>query len=131
MVIVVEESDELRSTMASTLRHDGHEVIELSDGAQLLARLMGVALLDRRRESVAVVTSSQASVLAVLRMLRSARWRTPVVLVTNEVPRAPEGEIDAVATLAKPVDLDALRAAVWEAVTRRPSAGSWASRPGG
>ena len=130
MVIVVEESDELRSTMASTLRHDGHEVIELSDGAQLLARLMGVALLDRRRESVAVVTSSQASVFAVLRMLRSARWRTPVVLVTNEVPRAPEGEIDAVATLAKPVDLDALRAAVWEAVTRRPSPGAWASRPG-
>lgn len=130
MVIVVEESDELRSTMASTLRQDGHDVIELSDGAQLLARLMGVALLDRRRESIAVVTSSQASVFAVLRMLRSARWRTPVVLVTDEVPRAPEREIDAVATLAKPVDMDALRAAVLEAVTRRPSPGGWASQPG-
>jgi DNA-binding response OmpR family regulator len=117
MVIVVEESAVLRSEMAATLREDGHEVIELSDGAQLLARLMSlVALLGRRRDSIAVVASPQASVFAVLRMLRSARWRTPVVLVTGETARVPEREIDAFATLRKPVDLAALRAAVSDAI---------------
>jgi DNA-binding response OmpR family regulator len=122
MVIVVEESTPLRAEMASTLREDGHEVIELSDGAQLLARLMShVALLGRGRDSIAVVASPQASVFAVLSMLRSARWVTPVVLLANELardepPRVAEREIDPVATLRKPVDMDALRAAVAEAM---------------
>jgi DNA-binding response OmpR family regulator len=130
MVIVVEEADGLRSAMASTLRGDGHEVIELSDGAQLLARLVSHdALLGRGRDSIAVVASAHASVFAVLRMLRSARWRTPVVLVTNETPRVPEREIAAVATLRKPVDMDALRVAVAEAIASRQS-GAWASRVG-
>jgi|SRR6266850_6560529 len=128
MVIVVDESTELRSAMASTLREDGHDVIELSDGAQLLARLMGVALLGPRRDPIAVVASSQASVFAVLRMLRAARWRTPVVLVMNEVPRVPEREIGAVATLPSPVDMSALRAAVWKAVAPVPGGAGWASR---
>ena len=132
MVIVVEESAEVRSAMASTLRGDGHEVIELSDGAQLLARLMSlVALLGRRRDAIAIVTSPQASVFAVLRMIRSAGWRTPVVLVTNQrddIPRVPEREIEAAATLGKPVDMAALRAAVSEAIRPRGTETGWATR---
>jgi DNA-binding response OmpR family regulator len=136
MVIVVEESATLRASMAATLRDDGHEVMELSDGAQLLAQLMSlVALLGRRRESIVIVASPQASVFAVLRMLRAARWRNPVVLVASElprdgIPRAPEREIGPVATLAQPVDMDALRAAVAEAVASRRAGADWATRAG-
>ena len=119
MVIVVAESDEARSGIGSVLRDDGHEVIELRDGAELLARLISLAGTGRRRESIAVVTTPQRSVLAVLRMLRSAQWPTPVVLVADEDAPGGEGDVPAVARFARPLDMGALRATVWRAVPPR------------
>jgi CheY-like chemotaxis protein len=117
MVIVVEPSSEVRSAIGSALRGDGHEVIELCDGAQLLARLMSlVALLGRREDSIAVVASPEPSVSPVLQMLRSARWRTPVVFVPGEGLRPAVREVGAIASLGRPLDLEALRAAVAQAV---------------
>jgi DNA-binding response OmpR family regulator len=123
MVIVVDEPGALRARMAAALRDDGHEVMELGDGAQLLARLMSlVALFGRRRESIAIVASVDASVFGVLRMLRAARWRTPVILVASETGRAPERDVGAVAMLRRPVDPRRLCEVVAEAVRPRAAA---------
>ena len=111
MVLVVQPSGDERATIARVLRDDGHEVVELSDGAQLLARLVSlVALRGQRSDSIAVVTTRDGSVVAVLRMLRTARWRTPVVLLADEPE--PASELGAVATLCRPPDPRELRAAV-------------------
>jgi len=117
MVIVVEESVETRAAIGSALRDDGHEVVEVSDGSQLLARLMSlVALRGHRRDSIAVVAGSDAPVLAVLRMLRTARWRTPVLLVEKDESRSAARDLEPLASFQRPVDMGALRAAVWRAV---------------
>jgi DNA-binding response OmpR family regulator len=47
MVIVVEESRDARSAMGAALRDDGHEVIELTDGAQLISVPSNNATFDR------------------------------------------------------------------------------------
>jgi hypothetical protein len=120
MVIVVAESDEARSGIGSALRDDGHEVIELRDGAELLARLISlVAGAGRRRESIAVVATPERSVLAVLRMLGSAQWPTPVVLVADEDVPSGDADVRTVARFARPLDMGALRATVWRTVPPR------------
>jgi DNA-binding response OmpR family regulator len=81
-----------------------------------------VALFGRRRESIAIVANVDASVFGVLRMLRAARWRTPVILVASETGRAPERDVGAVAMLRKPVDPRRLCEVVADAVRPRAAA---------
>jgi DNA-binding response OmpR family regulator len=113
VVLVVEESEQLRRRIGSTLRRDGHQVNELSDGVQLLARLTSlVALSGVRRDAIVIVATAARSVLPVLQMLRAARWRTPLVLLSEGSVPGEEAGLDAIATLARPLDLDALRSVV-------------------
>ena len=112
VVIVVDESRERRAAIGTVLRADGHHVVEVSDAAQLLSRLMCAVALRRHPEPVAVVADPRASVCAVLEMLRAARWRLPLVLVTGGDERPPASELGALATFRVPVDLRALRRTV-------------------
>jgi len=109
VVIVVDESRERRATIGTVLRADGHHVVEVSDAAQLLSRLMCAVALRRHPEPVAVVADPRASVCEVLQMLRAARWRLPLVFVAGEDEGPPAGELGALATFRVPVDLRALR----------------------
>jgi|SRR5581483_283261 len=88
MILVVEPMRSLRGSLASTLRRDGHEVVELADGDELLAELTSrVALVGARPESMVIVANPHGgSVSKVLQLLESARWATPVVLV-GDPPR--------------------------------------------
>ena len=115
LVLVVEQTAEVRVAIASALRQDGHEVLEMADGLRLLAHLASlVAFRQRRRESLCIVAEEDAAVHDVLQMLRSAHWPTPVVLLADEGERSPG--VGAVATLAPPVDLERLRSVVREAL---------------
>src|SRR5262245_41931832 len=117
VVLLVEEEAELRGAIASALRQDGHEVLEMGDATRLLAHLTSLAALGhRRRESLCIVAEEGTAVNEVLQMLRSARWPTPVVLLAPDDERGRTPALGAVATLSTPPDVDRLRSVVRNAI---------------
>ena len=106
--------------IAATLSTDGFEVTETRDGLELLAALEELLGSGARETSVVVtdVNMPGLSGLDVLAAVRCAAVRLPVILITAFVDAdtvAEARELDG-AILAKPFDLDALRAAVAGAV---------------
>jgi CheY-like chemotaxis protein len=79
MILVVAPAATSRRTIATALRRDGHEVLELPDATHLLARVLG-----RRSESPLIVADPGAGVSDVLELLRATAWRGPVVLMDRD-----------------------------------------------
>jgi DNA-binding response OmpR family regulator len=121
-VLLAEDDLTLRHLLASVLTADGYEVIEASDGLELLAQIEG-ALAYRREHAtsfiiVADIHMPELSGLDVLSILRCAYAPTPVILITgfgDEETYAEAFELGASAVFDKPFNLDELRAAVVEA----------------
>jgi DNA-binding response OmpR family regulator len=110
-VLIVEDDNEMRTTLAAYLRAEGFEVEEAADGAAGLRRAQDtppdVAIVDLTMP----VMDGRALLAAWVQ--KGALWEVPVVLISAssglaEVAR----EFDVRATLAKPFDLDVLRAVV-------------------
>jgi len=116
----------MRSLIASSLRIDGHHVIETRDGVELLDRLTEV-LNDPSRRPVVIVTDvlmPNLSGLGVLAALRRARWDVPVILMTaltDESVLTVAQRFGVVTLFKKPVDIDDLRTAVLNARLERRS----------
>jgi len=120
-VFLAEDDAALRHLIATVLRADGYEVIEAEDGPELLDRLASTLLddapLDPPDTDVIVtdVRMPGVSGLDVLLGLRRAQWRTPVIVMTAHADPAMQRRarrLGAAAFLAKPIELDHLRAAV-------------------
>lgn len=117
-VLVAEDDPDMRRLVATLLRMAGHKVIEASDGTDVVDRLEST-IWREHPELIDVIVSDVEmpglSGLDVLATLRCSNRTTPVVLITafgNESIRAEARELGAAAVLDKPLDPDALKAAV-------------------
>lgn len=109
----------MRRVVADALRRVGHRVIEASDGTELLHRLAGPpteSSLDEGDVDLIVtdVRMPGANGLDIMEILRSARSRTPVIIMTafgDSATRARAERLGAV-MLDKPFRIDLLIQAV-------------------
>ncbi len=118
-VLLAEDDDEMRKMVASALRKDGYEVIEVRDGWQLLQYLATHRLKSDSDELVDLLISDirmpGRNGLDVLAGLRWADWAMPVILITGFGDRQTHAEarrLGAAAVFDKPFELDDLRTAV-------------------
>jgi CheY-like chemotaxis protein len=129
-VLLADADVEVRRMMAGYLRHDGHQVLELDDGADLHDELSELADGDRHDlDDVLVVASVQMPVMAtltVLHLLGSRRCRLPFFILltvsTDTDAPATAAELGALAILEKPFDPERLRAEVQRFATNSTEA---------
>ena len=111
LVLVAEDDVELRKLIATTLRHDGYEVIEATNGMELLDSL---EMVVEGRQPYAIVSDVRMPLLSgmdVLAVIRASSTQVPVILITAFGDVDTHGEahdLGAVAILDKPFDLSAL-----------------------
>ncbi|HEY2510464.1 MAG TPA: response regulator [Polyangiaceae bacterium] len=114
-VVVAEDDADMRAMVADALRRDGHQVIELTNGGELLVR---IAHQYRRLEPAARVDLYVSDVrmpvvsgLEILRGLRDAHCTTPVILMTafGDAQTRKEAESLGAVLMDKPLRLDDLR----------------------
>jgi DNA-binding response OmpR family regulator len=118
-VVVAEDDGEMRRLVAEALRKDGHEVIEVPDGARLLVWVLAeiARASPALRDIHLVVTDVRmpgCSGVDVVKEIRDAGWDVPVVLMTafgDDETRARAASLGA-RLFDKPFDVRALRAHV-------------------
>ena len=118
-VLLVEDDDDNRELMAEVLAASGCEVLSASSGQD------GLKTLSEHSVDVVVTDVGMPGMggLEVAKAAKAIAPAVPVVLVTgwaerDDITRARGREVDAV--LIKPVDPDALTAAVNDVVQGRP-----------
>lgn len=117
-VLLVEDDDDNRELMAEVLSSSGHRVLAASSGQD------GLKTLAENSIDVVVTDVGMPGMggLEMARAVKSIAPTVPVVIVTgwaerDDITRARGHEVDAV--LIKPVDPDALAAAVSDVVAGR------------
>lgn len=117
-VLLAEDDYELRQLIAASLRRIGCDVVEVSDGLQLVERVgasMGAKTLSDFDVVISDIRMPGWSGLEVLEGLKSAGCSTPVILITafgdDDIHRA-AGRAGAVAVFDKPFDIADLGSAV-------------------
>jgi two-component system, response regulator, stage 0 sporulation protein F len=124
-VVLAEDDDGLRSMLAEALRRDGCRVIEVSDGATLLAGMTrahfdGISV----GEHLLLITDARMPKLDGLGAIRAlhARGRRPrfvlMAAVVDAELQAEARQLGAMAILQKPFDLQDLRYVVNQTVRR-------------
>jgi CheY-like chemotaxis protein len=115
-VLVAEDDSAMRELIVSMLAHDGYEVVEARDGAQVLHHIG--ALMSEGRISdppdliITDVRMPGMTGLEILRSMRRADWRTPFIVMTAFGDAATHAEArrwGAAAVLDKPFELHLLR----------------------
>jgi CheY-like chemotaxis protein len=113
-LLLAEDDDEMRAMLADVLRADGYLVTEVSDGEEMVSKML--ALVDAESHPLDVIVSDIRmpghSGLEVLTLVRSLGLQTPVILVTafGDLKTHRQAEsIGVSAVLDKPFDLDDLR----------------------
>lgn len=115
-VLLAEDDDDLRYILGYALREDGHTVIEVTTGSELLD-FLGMAvvssqLFDYPDVIVADLLLPGFSGIEVLTGLRVAGWSIPFILMTgvgDRHLRERAMQLGAVAFFKKPFDVDDLR----------------------
>jgi CheY-like chemotaxis protein len=125
-ILVADDDPDMREDVAGTLGEEGYLVIEFESGDRLIRYLRGCVVSEERvRAPDAIVSDVRmpgATGLEVLKAVREIPCDTPVVLMTafgdpDSHQRA--RQLGAIATLDKPFEPEALRAAVLEALRAR------------
>ena len=123
-VLVAEDNDEMRALLANTMRRDGYEVVEASNGWQLLNQLAVHMHQSRGANWVDLVISDVRMPgpggLDVLAGMRWAGLPVPVVLISafaDPEVREEANRLGAVAVLGKPFAMDELRVIVLRQLT--------------
>jgi CheY-like chemotaxis protein len=117
-VIVADDDPDMRELLASTLRHDGYEVVEIADGSELFQTVHSWLRHGDGRGLDAIVTDNRMpafSGLEVLAELRSVNTKLPVILITafgDGRTHAAARALGACAVFDKPFDVDDLRTAL-------------------
>ena len=120
-MLVVEDESLIRWSIAETLAHEGHTVVEASDATTAVQALtetrepIDVVLLDYR-----LPDSSDLGLLAEVRRLRPDS--AVVMMTAYGTPEVTKGALDlgAYRVLNKPFDMHGLEALVLEAHRSRP-----------
>lgn len=121
-ILLAEDHAETRALLASRLRKDGYEVVEVSNGRQLLIEMGSALLGDSDSYPDLVITDVRMpglSGLQVLAGLRASCWSTPVIIITafgDDEVHAEARRLGVSGVLDKPFDLEDFRAAVVKAV---------------
>lgn len=118
LVVVAEDDTSMRELVAASLRRDGYEVVEATDGADLLEQL-GSMWLDQQMPDLIVtdVRMPRCSGLDFLAGLREPEFKIPVIVITAFGDRALHKEaleLGAVAVLDKPFRISLLRSVIAE-----------------
>ena len=128
-VLLAEDDEELRWLLARLLRQDGHQVIEVNDGCELLEHLAREVKDDGRLEGADVIVSDIRmpgyTGIAALHGLRQVGCDVPMVLITAFGDVSTHELVASIASallLDKPLDLDDLRRAVQTALESRSRA---------
>jgi CheY-like chemotaxis protein len=115
-IIVADDDGEMRTLIAHALRRDGHEVVEVCDGMELLQYLATHQLEVENGQAVDLLISDirmpGRNGLDVLAGMRGADWSIPVILITavgDAQVHAEARRLGAAAVFDKPFDLDDLR----------------------
>ena len=123
-ILVAEDDLEMRRLVLESLRSDGHDAVDVSDGGQLLIHLTSIYRLRPDPEPIdMVVTDIRMPVcngLEIVQGLRDADWTTPVVIMTafgDAETRTRAARLGAV-LLDKPFKMKTLRAIVRDLLTR-------------
>jgi DNA-binding NtrC family response regulator len=126
IVVVIEDDPDMRCAVSASLRNAGYNVIEASDGTQVIGRWPTVETEDGPLIEADVVVTDQrmpgASGIDVLRDLRRRDWATQVSLISafaDEELQYEARRMGACAVLAKPFDMDELVDAVQRAMPSR------------
>jgi CheY-like chemotaxis protein len=113
-VLVAEDDGDLRQIIAGRMRREGFDVLEACSGDAALEILITTLASTDLRDSVDLlvmdVRMPGTSGLEVTRLLRSAQWSTPVLLITAypDARLLDEAAQLRAAVLAKPFALDQL-----------------------
>jgi two-component system response regulator MtrA len=116
-ILVADDDDDVRALVSDILRADGHEVSEVSDGAQLLFVLRRADQYPDQRPDVVVadIVMPGLTGLGVVGALQLERISYRVVLMTmlrDDLVEITAERLGVVAVLKKPLDPDDLRVAV-------------------
>ena len=125
-ILVAEDDCELRELVVESLRKDGHEVVDVADGCQLLMRITNRYRLRPHPDPIDLIVSDirmpVVNGLDIAQGLRDAHWKTPLVLITafsDPETQARADELGAV-LLDKPFKMSALRLSVSELLRASP-----------
>lgn len=114
-VIVADDDGAMRRLVADTLRAEGHDVVELPDGGRLLVLIARCCRGDVAIPDLIVsdVRMPVMTGLAMLKGLRDAHWKIPVILMTAfpDAETVWRAKVLDARVLAKPFSLDELRRA--------------------
>ena len=113
-ILLAEADAEMRRLLTLVLQSEGHEIVEVTDGSELLEAI--ASLVIDGAQPFDLIMSAQAIPglpgVSVLAGLRSRGRRTPFVLMTgNPVVQAQATRLGAV-VLDRPFDAEAIRRAV-------------------
>ncbi len=116
-IFLADDEHDLRARLARELRRDGHGVVEVCDGAELLDLLGDTVEAPESRPDLVVADARMPGFagLSVLLALQRYQWRLPFVVMTrprdqNLAPRA--RRFGAAAVFKKPIALDELRTVI-------------------
>lgn len=134
-ILLAEDDDALRRIVAGALREEGYQVVEASNGFDLLDRIeAAIAWGGRAHPPISLIISDVRmpgmTGIDVLSILRCAYWSTPVILVTafaDPTLRLEASELGASAVLSKPFELEELKTAVRNAMRRSTLLGTRSS----
>jgi len=120
-IVLAEDDADQRTLVSSALRERGYDVVEEPDGGRLLVRV--ASLYEPNAIAIDLIISDVrmpvCTGLDILTGIRSARWATPVILMTafaNDVVRSRARRLGAV-ILDKPFPLAALEGHVERMLT--------------
>lgn len=126
-VLLAEDDASARRVLAKVLRGLGLDVTEAEDGGRLLVAIAASYREGRDRDDFdLIVTDVQmpvASGIDIVKNLRRAGWRAPVIVVTAwATPKVQEAVDDYGAVLMqKPIDLDRFEETARQLVKARPA----------
>ncbi|HEX8793952.1 MAG TPA: response regulator [Polyangiaceae bacterium] len=125
-VVVADEDDEARGRVKAALIEDGHDVVELRSGAELVEYLRLVSR-DPLAAPDLVATGARmprGSALLLLETLRSDGWTIPVVLLTWSGSSQVQTRVEMArpaALVTKPFDVAEVRTAMLDVLAMATS----------
>jgi CheY-like chemotaxis protein len=116
-VLIADDQKSVGMTLAALVKNCGHEVVEVVGSG-----LEAIQAYTRQKPDVVLMDFSMPRLngATASRMIRSKHPDAKIIIVSAAAPVADLADIGAIAILQKPVDLDKLYGALYDAGPRDP-----------